>query len=228
MSELAPKHEDLEELERTNQLFEVLKNSFEMNPEGPLFTAVWEHEVDIRELVARRHPTEAELKAEKAAEKRGEKYDGPRVKPVITTGLLLLSGIFQQTELMQSPEQLQEFKDVRQALVKTHETGSPETDHLVYEIVDRLIKVHESTTTLLNEAYKTYYSGEYWDDVAGRKGLRIERLELLHALTDAYEDQGILGTLKTIEDKHVFSKDIVSEANRIARILVAREVNAIE
>lgn len=228
MSELARSDEEWLDIETTERNFELIKNSFDRAPEGPFFSAVWNFPIDIHDLTSRRYLTELEQKANKEALKANRLDDVITLKPIITSGKQLVTEIFQQVELLQEPERLSEFKVARTSLMQTHENGSPETEHFIFESLDRFIKIHEVVKPLLDSAFEYYYSGAYWSDPDHRSGLLTENLEILFALTDQYEHQGLLGVLKQIEATGGFDENIISEANRIARILVAREVNAIE
>ena len=232
MRETAPNHEPRLTEDEIQREFTLITNNFELEPDGPLFSAFWHAEVDVDDLASRRQPTELELKASKEAAKEaaknGEAYEAPRFRPVVTNGLILVAEVLHQTGLIQDSETLEDLTNKRQALLEAQEGTLSETDHKYFRAIDNLVKIHEISRTLLVHAYDTYYSEEYWEDVEHKTGLKTDRIEFLHAVTDAYEDQGLLGALKKVEQSGKFTTDIIFEANRIARILVAREVNAIE
>lgn len=224
MSEVVPQQCPWPDNETFERRFELIKNSFELDTDGPLFSAIWDFEIDVEELRARRYPTDSEKRALKIGDASSNKY----FKPVITTGELLLNELFIQIEFMQPPERLKEFEAGRDCLMLTKEQGFSESDQFLFNSLDRLVRVHKATKGLFSAARDTYNGEEFWEDVTRRKGLKTDRLEELYMWTEPYENQGLLGALNQVGASGAFAQDIVFEANRIARIMVARETGMIE
>lgn len=222
MSEVAPTNGNVEE-EILIRNFELIKCSFDKDPSGPLLSAIWDFDIDIEDLRARRYPTDTEKKAAK----NGDSSPYRQIKPVITSGELLLCELFYQIDFMQPPERLHEFQEGRKSLLMPKETGMTESDQFLFESIDRILTVHDVVKSSFQSAKTTYYGEDYWEDPYQRKGLKTDQLELLYNATEPFDNQGLLGALQKIESSGAFSADIMFEANRIARIMVARETNEI-
>ncbi len=224
MGELAHNPQHHIEPEIFNRQFELLHTHFDRDPDSHIFSAIWDFEIDIADLTHRRVPTDKERKD---ALKNNDREALRHFRPVITSSHQLLNELFTQIEFMQPADRLKEFEAGRNELMHNIGSDNAESDHFIYETLDRLIRLHTTVKTKLNEATDTYFSDEYWEDPNHRKGLRTDDIELLYDYTEPYEGQGLLKALDDIEDSRAFSSDITFEAKRIARIMVARESNLI-
>ena len=77
------------------------------------------------------------------------------------------------------------------------------------------------------QAAHTYYGETYWGDFKTRTDLNIDRLGDLYDATDHFDQSDLLKTISTLRQSalHV---DVVSEADRLARILLMYEVGQID
>lgn len=224
MGEQAPRLQRHRTPEANNPQFELIHLHFDRDPNGHLYSAIWDFEIDIHDLTHRRNPTDKERNE---AIKANDIETLRQYRPVITSGTQLLNDIFIQVEFLHPPERLREFEEGRNVLMHAQASSNAESNHYVYIALDRSIRLHERVKANLNSATEYYYSNEYWDDPARKRGLNTDNIELLYDYTAPFEGQGLLDALDKVEVSRAFTQDITFEANRIARIMVAKENNII-
>lgn len=209
MSELAPCHQnDDDNIDAVNRRFELITNDFFKGPEGPYFVQKWTQKIDISELMKRQ--------TRFASTREGS-------KPSIQNGRQLLLAVFDQVGIVEETNRIDEYRQARFSMITAENSDWSSEDSRLFKILDAIVRLNDATLPLVNDADEEYRT-TYWQDYQHKTGQNNKRLEKLYEFTEPYEDSGLLESLRLIREAG-FSQDVVIEADRIARIMLCKELD---